>query len=83
MRCVEEKLNKNKSSLIVGGSTSKIKKRINKIKLSEDDKQILGDSSRSKQSWSNVPRFHMDKIMGKSDKAKQEERLEKILKKRN
>lgn len=69
MRCVEEKLNKGKASLI-GGNQSKIKKRVNKIKLSEDEKQILGDTSRSKQSWSNVPRFHMDKIMGKSDKAK-------------
>ena len=37
----------------------------------DDNQQILTENSRSKQSWNNVPRFHMDKIMGKSDKEKQ------------
>ncbi len=29
-----------------------------------DEEKILGEESRSCQTWKNVPRFHMDFIMG-------------------
>ena len=43
---------------------------------------MLGENSRSMQSWKNVPRFHMDKIMGRTDRDRKQEKLQKILKKR-
>ena len=44
-------------------------------KLRDNDEDILDSNSRSVQSWSNVPRFHMDSIMQKSLKQKKNERL--------
>lgn len=32
------------------------------LKQTEDEQDILGSNSRSVQSWSNVPRFHMERI---------------------
>lgn len=53
-----------------------------KKKKLKGEKEILTENSRSLQSWNNVPRFHMDKLMGKSEKEKRQERVEKLLKKR-
>lgn len=36
----------------------------------DDDEKILGSESRSCQTWKNVPRFHMDLIMGKNNDKK-------------
>jgi len=48
----------------------------------DDEEKILDSNSRSKQTWENIPRFHMDLIMGKTnDKKKKQERLDKVLKK--
>jgi len=43
----------------------KLRKHLN------DDSRILDADSRSRQTWDNIPRFHMDLIMGKmNDKKK-------------
>jgi len=47
-----------------------IKKRKKSLRMENEGGDLLGEKSRSVQSWKNVPRFHMDKIMGKSDKVK-------------
>lgn len=66
MKCVEMKLNKVKEG----------KKRTGRLK--DEDKQILTEDSRSRQSWSNVPRFHMkEKGMGVNEKMKKDEKINK------
>ena len=41
-----------------------------RLRRTDDEQDILGQNSRSVQSWSNVPRFHMERIQGKSEKQK-------------
>ena len=62
-------------------TNSDVKKKVH-LKNKDSEKEILTENSRSLLSWNNVPRFHMDRMLGKSDKEKRQERLEKILKKR-
>ena len=77
MQHAKEKIYKQKFG---SSALNSEKKKLKKIKGNE--KEILTEGSRSIQSWNNVPRFHMDKIMGKSEKEKRQERVQKILKKR-
>ena len=54
-----------------------------KLRRFGDEEKILDSESRSCQTWKNVPRFHMDHIMGKTNdiKKKKQERIDKVLKK--
>ena len=78
----------NTKSLILSDkevADKKVQKRaqIAQIKKSEDEQDILGANSTSVQSWNNVPRFHMERIMGKSEKVKRQELIDNRLKKAN
>jgi hypothetical protein len=49
----------------------------------DDEEKILSSESRSKQTWDNIPRFHMDLIMGKNlDKKRKQEKIDKVLAKK-
>lgn len=75
------KKNKANKSLILSDNQvakKKLKKR-DKLRKNDDEHDILGENSKSVQTWSNVPRFHMERMIGGiSDKQK---RLEKIAEK--
>ena len=59
MKFAQDKIaNKNKK-------TSGVKAAPHQIGQGKAD---LGENSRSIQSWNNVPRFHMDKVMGRTDR---------------
>ena len=91
MKHAIDKLNKKNSggkSLILSDKEVsdqrkvKAQRRVN-IKRGDDEQDICGKDSRTVQSWSNVPRFHMERMFSKSDKDKRKEKVDLRLKRTN